>query len=153
MKQKGFTLIELLVVISIIAILSTVVFVALNPAGRFRDARNSRRFSDINNILTAIHECIVDNSGSVTACGLSEPTAQTQLGTAATGCDDDTCGAVAACLDLSTQLAPYLKSIPLDPSLGVGSSETHYSVTVDSNNIVTVDACDAENSTTIQVSR
>ena len=61
--KKGFTLIELLVVISIIAILATVVFVALNPGKRFLDTRNSRRWNDVHNILTAVHECIVDDGG------------------------------------------------------------------------------------------
>lgn len=153
MKHRGFTLIELLVVISIIAILSTVVFVALNPAGRFADARNSRRFNDINSILTAIHECIVDNGGSLATCGLATSTAQTQLGSLGIGCDDDACGAVAACLNLSTNLDAYLKTMPIDPSLGIGTSASLYSVTVDDNNIVTIDACAAENSVSVQVSR
>lgn len=39
--NKGFTLIEILVVIAIIAILATVVFVALDPVTRFADARNA----------------------------------------------------------------------------------------------------------------
>lgn len=150
--QKGFTLIELLVVIAIIAILAVVVFVALNPAGRFADARNARRWSDVNSILSAVHEYLVDNDGAypgTLAAGMS----QTQLGSAATGCDDDGCGAVAACEDLSTDLAPYLKSIPIDPTLADTSTETHYSVEVDANGIVTITACDAEAGETIQVSR
>lgn len=150
--QKGFTLIELLVVIAIIAILAVVVFVALNPAVRFADARNSRRWSDVNSLLTAIHESIVDTDGALPA-GLSTGMAQSQLGSAATGCDDDGCGAVAACVDLSTPLAAYLKSIPVDPSLAAASLESHYSVEVDGNNIVTIVACDAEGGETIQVSR
>ena len=150
--QKGFTLIELLVVIAIIAILAVVVFVALNPAGRFADARNARRWSDVNNILTAVHESIVDTDGVLPA-GMTTGMAQTQLGSALTGCDGDACGAVAACLDMSTPLAAYLKSIPVDPSLAGTSTETHYSVEVDANNIVTVTACDAEAGETITVSR
>lgn len=142
MKKTGFTLIELLVVIAIIAILATVVFVALNPVQRFADARNSRRWTDVNNILTAVHEYIVDNDGTLPA-GLTTGQAATELGT---------CG---SCDNLSTPLAPYLKSIPEDPSTG-SETNTGYTVAVDSNNIITVAADDAESpetSSTLQVSR
>lgn len=150
--QKGFTLIELLVVIAIIAILAVVVFVALDPATRFADARNSRRWNDVNNFLTAVHECIVDNDGTLSACGINTSTAQTQLGTVSTGCNTLCTGAGVACLNLTTQLAPYLASIPQDPSTG-SAATTGYSITVDANNIVTIASCSAENGETIQVSR
>jgi len=136
---RGFTLIELLVVIAIIAILATVVFVALDPVKRFSDARNARRWSDVNSLLTAVHEYVVDNGGSLPT-GLTSGQAATELGTCAT------------CDDLSTPLAPYLKSIPLDPSGGTAVN-AGYTVEVDSNNIVTVAAPDAENSVAVQVSR
>lgn len=148
--QSAFTLIELLVVIAIIAVLATVVFVALNPAGRLLDARNARRTNDLQNILTAIHECIIDNDGLLASCGLSTSMAARQLGTAVAGCDNDgvTCGTNAACLNLS-QLDPYLASIPVDPLLASTATETHYSVAVDGNDIVTVTACDAESGMTV----
>jgi type IV pilus assembly protein PilA len=138
-KQAGFTLIELLVVISIIAILATVVFVALDPVKRFADARNSRRWSDVNNILTAVHQYIVDNGGDLPT-GLTTGQASTQLGT---------CG---TCDNLTTPLAKYLKSMPLDPDGGTASSSGYF-ITVDANNIVTVTASSAENAQTIEVSR
>jgi len=51
-KSKGFTLIELLVVISIIGILSSIVFASLQTArGKARDAL---RVSDLNQIRTAL---------------------------------------------------------------------------------------------------
>jgi prepilin-type N-terminal cleavage/methylation domain-containing protein len=153
--KKGFTLIELLIVIVIIAILAAVVFVALDPVTRFAQARNSRRWNDVNSILTAIHEYIVDNNGSLPT-GLSAGMADSQLGTAATGCEDCGCGVAedcGACVNLSTPLARYLASIPEDPSTGT-AAETRYSVTVDANNIVTVKACGAElEDVVIQVSR
>src|SRR3989344_3398000 len=150
--QKGFTLIELLVVIAIIAILAVVVFVALDPATRFADARNSRRWNDVNNLLTAVHECIVDNDGDLTMCGIATSTAETQLGTCGSGGATLCAGAAAACADLSTELGPYLASIPQDPSDGAAAT-TSYSITVDANNIVTLASCSAENGETIQVSR
>ncbi len=147
--RQGFTLIELLVVIAIIAILATVVFVALDPVTRFASARNSRRWSDVNSILTAVHEYIVDNDGTLPA-GIS--TTEQQLGSCTTGGATDCTGAAAACLNLSTPLAKYLKSIPLDPSGGVAAT-TKYSIVADANNIITVTACASELSDVVQVSR
>lgn len=137
--QKGFTLIEILIVVGIIALLATVVFVALDPIKRFADARNSRRWTDVNSILTATHQYIVDNDGSLPA-GLSSGMSTTELGS---------CG---TCANLASPLAPYLKTLPTDPEGGT-STNTSYSIEVDSNNIVTVFATNAENSETIQVSR
>lgn len=147
--QSGFTLIELLVVVAIIATLSTVVYVALDPVTRFADARNSRRFNDVNNILTAIHEYIVDNDGSLPP-GIS--TTEQQLGTCTSGGSTACPTAAATCLNLASTLARYLKSIPTDPAGGTAVT-TNYSVVADTNNIVTVEACNAELSETIQVSR
>jgi type IV pilus assembly protein PilA len=154
--NRGFTLIELLVVISIIAILATVVFVALNPIGRFADARNSRRWNDVNNYLTAIHECIVDAAGVTSGCIGSLTAGDTYeiVSSATAGCDDVCTGATSdtSCADLDTNLAAYLKSLPIDPG-GVTSGHTEYTISIDSNNLITIDSCSAENSTTIQVSR
>ncbi len=146
--QKGFTLIELLLVIAIIAILALVVIVALNPVKRLQDARNARRYADIDSILTAIHLYAIDNNGSLPT-GIT--TSELQMGTCVSGGATVCTTAGAACLDLTTPLANYLKSIPVDP-LG-SASTTYYSVVKDSHNIVTVKACDAEDSAVITASR
>ena len=150
--KKGFTLIELLVVIGIIALLSVVVFVALDPVKRFADARNATRFTDVNNILTATHEYIVDNKGALPS-GLTTSMAETQLGSCASGGATLCSGAAAACVNLATPLAKYLKSMPIDKGTGATASTSGYSVTVDANNIVTIKSCMAENSEVIEVSR
>lgn len=62
-KNRGFTLIEILVVIGIIAVLATVVIVAINPARQFAQARNSQRQSNINTILNAVGQNLADNKG------------------------------------------------------------------------------------------
>lgn len=63
--QKGFTLIELLIVIGIIGILAAIVLVAVDPAKRLKQARNARRYAEVNSILNAILNYTVDNRGTL----------------------------------------------------------------------------------------
>lgn len=150
--SKAFTLIELLLVIVIISTLAAVVFVSLDPANRIKDSKDARRTTDVQSILTAVQSSIIDNKGALPT-GLSTSMAERQLGSDATGCAVSTGGcsvANAACLNMSTPLAKYLKEMPVDPDGTAG--KTGYSIQVDSNNIVTIRACSAEN-TTISASR
>lgn len=152
--KKGFTLIELLIVIVILSVLAVSVFVALDPAKRIKDAKDARRSTDIDSILTAVHEYIVDNKGSLPT-GLSTGMAEKQLGTGTSGCAISSGGCnvagAADCVNLATPLTKYLKTIPIDPD---GTAIlTKYSIVVDANNIVTVKACAAEGGTNISISR
>ena len=135
-------------VISIISIMAVSVFVALNPVKRSADARNSRRWSDVDTLLTATHQYIVDNKGALPP---GVDTTVRQLGTCASGGATLCAGANAACLDLTTPFTKYLKSVPVD-SNGTAAT-TGYSIVSDANGIVTVNACAAENAQVIQVSR
>src|SRR6185369_1400042 len=71
-KNKGFTLIEILVVIGIIAILATIVIIAINPARQFAQARNTQRESNVETILNAIGQNLADNKGIFT-CSTGTP--------------------------------------------------------------------------------
>ncbi len=113
-KNKGFTLIEILVVIGIIAILATIVIIAINPARQFAQARNTQRLSNINTILNAVGQNIADNKG-LWSCGTVYFNATpASIGTAGK--------------DLGTCLATYISAgIPNDPE-SVGPADTLYTI-------------------------
>ena len=160
-RKKGFTLIELLIVIAVIAILAAVVFVALNPLGRFQDARDSRRWSDINAIAQAIKTHQVDNGGAYLTAISSATTGTVYIiGTDTTGCNTYTCDvnatSTAACIDLSgLATAGYLGSVPMSPN-GAGTwtaGHTGYTLERETTGIVHIAACESENTASISVSR
>lgn len=113
-KNKGFTLIEILVVIAIIAILAAIVLVAINPAKRFQDARNSQRQANVEAILNAVQQNMVDNKG-ITTCTI--PTASAGVIKS---------GATAPDTDLTGCLGSYLAVLPVDPQTGTWTSTSSY---------------------------
>jgi len=58
--KKGFTIIELLVTIAIVAVLSSVILVALSNAKE--KSRDARRLSDMNEIQNALNLYFTDNN-------------------------------------------------------------------------------------------
>jgi prepilin-type N-terminal cleavage/methylation domain-containing protein len=108
--QSGFTLIEILVVIGIISILAAIVLVSINPAKRFQDSRNSQRQANVESILNAVQQNMVDNKG-ITTCTI--PATATEI--------KDTGGA-----DLTGCLGSYLAVLPVDPQTGSWTSKTAY---------------------------
>ena len=154
-KRSGFTLIELLLVIAVIVALAVTVFVALNPASRLANARDARRTSDVDSLLTATHEYIVDNAGSLPA-GIST-SSDSMIGTCVTAATTTTggCNVVSGtvCFNAGTSFAAYLKSIPTDPLNGTATT-TNYTITsVSTSGIVTIKACGVEKLTQLWVSR
>jgi prepilin-type N-terminal cleavage/methylation domain-containing protein len=117
-KKGGFTLIEVLVVIAIIAILAAIVLVAINPAQRFKEARVSQRKANVEAILSALQQKMVDNKGLLTGC----PALPTTAATAA----DITATVGANNVDLAPCLAQYLANLPVDPAIGSWTSSTVY---------------------------
>lgn len=166
-QEKGFTLIELLVVIAIIGILVAVIFVALDPATRFGQARDAVRQNDVQEILSAVKLYQVDNGGDHLAsiAGLTAGSVYMAVNgaTMAAGCDDNNTACTTAvtadtsCVDIAGLVTGgYMDSMPVSPAGAVtwddgsasGNEGSGYTISVDSNGIVTVRSCENEQTTT-----
>ena len=127
-KNKGFTLIELLVVIGILAILTAVVLVAVNPGRQLAQARNTARAADVNAILTAITAENADPDSTVTlpdiqACSVGA----VDIYADGTAVDPD--------VDLSDLVPTYIAALPEDPSDTTPLGETGYTICTDDTGI------------------
>ena len=148
MKRRAFTLIELLLVIGIIAILASIVIVAINPTKQLGDARNAQRRSDVNTVLNAVYQYAIDNNGTLPGV---IPTGSGKL-----ICESDTtgtaCTTTANGVDLSSLVGTYVVDIPEDPQDETAGT-VGYTIIQDANGRVTVTAPGAEQSATISVTR
>ncbi len=143
-KATGFTLIEILLVIALIAILATIVFVAINPARRLAEANNAQRWSDAKAILDAVLTYTVDSEGSMPSGIDSLYNSAQMLGT---GSDCDSCTAtttLSSCLNLTSDLVGgYIAIIPTDPVVGTAAA-TGYYINKESSGAVIVGACEPD---------
>lgn len=149
--QKGFTLIELLVVIGILAVLLSIVLVAINPGRQFALANNTTRLNGINSIMNAIYQYAAENKGALPP-GTPAQGATLAISTAGTG--------AAFC----NALVPnYLAGLPVNPTTGnsytscaaytSGYSVSVSTVTTGNTPRVTVFAPTTELDVTISVTR
>lgn len=97
--SSGFTLIEMLVTIAIIAIVSGVIIVGINPAKRIQDAQDSRARQDVRSMASAIEACL----------SYADPVSgATNLPSACQG-PETTCGVLATTTPLG---GPFARAVP-----------------------------------------
>lgn len=106
-------LIEILVVLGMLALLSTVVLVAVNPLRQFAQARNTQREANVSALLNAVGHRLADNQGIFTtassSCEASLPSSAKKIQS-----EDG--------YDLRPCLVPnYLPELPYDPAEGMNT--------------------------------
>ena len=110
-NKKAFTLIELLVVIGILSVLLAIVLIAINPARQFSQANDTKRRSDINAILNAVHQYAADHKGNITALNIATSVQNIGVG--------------AGLSDMCALLVPeYMAALPVDPLINNGAPVT-----------------------------
>jgi len=134
--NRGFTLIEILVVIGIIAVLSAIVLVAINPSRQFKLANDSQRVSNVTAILNAVGQNMAENKG-VFKCAVQIPSTVKPI----------TSDALQSGVDIAPCLIPtYISTLPFDPTVtgakfnSVTDYDTKYSITQDANGRIIVSA-------------
>ena len=159
-RSQGFTLIELLIVIAIIGILVAVIFVALDPAQRIRQARDAVRQNDVGEILSAVKLYQVDNVEHLTSIqALSTGDVYMIVNGMTTGCDNhnDQCTTGVTgdthCVNFSQLISTgYVGELPVSPPGEVvwddansnGDAGSGYTLSIDSNGVVFIRACEDE---------
>lgn len=153
--NTGFTLIELLIIIGIIGFLAAAILVAVDPVRRIQDARNAKRWSEVNALLNAVLTKQVDIRGafdgdtaapvipsntlsqvivkdaSTVVCSVPA-TAPLCTGQTLATSADKTCVAQLYSATVADSIVPdYLADIPLDP-VG-GTPDTGYLPIGDAN--------------------
>jgi type IV pilus assembly protein PilA len=137
-------------VVSAIAILAGIVIVAINPAKQLGDTRNAQRRSDVNTILNAVYQYMIDNNGTLPNNISTGNCASVDTEICATG--------AASCTNLTslastTENQKYVVTIPSDPSGATTTNGTGYRVAKNIYGRITVCAVGAEQGAAISVTR
>jgi len=132
-NKHGFTLVELLLAIGIVAVLASITIAAMNPNKQIRDARNAQRRSDVNTILNAVYQYMLDYEGQMPP----------GIGTESKGI----CKASASCnngVSSDPLIGDYISDMPADPIADATGTGTDYFIFQDNFGRITITAPNAE---------
>ena len=143
--RPGFSLIELLLVIAIMALLMFVTLLALNPTKQLADARNAQRQSDVNVLINATHQYLVDHDALPGQIPLSTSKEICRTGNAGLPCTNG--------VRLEELSGTYIAEVPHDPLAPTTGTGTRYWIVRDPADRVTVIAPYAERNKNIYMTR
>lgn len=132
------------------AVISTLVFVVLNPVERKAALRDEQRLADVSIILEGLVE---ENSENTEFFSQFPVGIGMQIGTADEGCSKN-CSSVELserCFNANTELLKHIGSVPFDPAIG-SAEMTGYFVTVFEDSVL-VGSCESEMQADISVSK
>jgi len=116
-RLAGFTLIEILVVVALIAILTAITFIAINPGKNFADARDTTRATHVSQILNAVSQYLTKPGNTLITLAPNALATATAIPVCTTNISGDVIGT--AGIDLTAPLVTagdYIVGIPVDPN-------------------------------------
>lgn len=148
--KPAFTLLEILLVVAAIAVLASIVIVAINPGRQLAQTKNAVRRADVGTIINAIYQYAIDSSGTIPS-GISTTLKQIcRTGVVTSTCN--TLNLVDLSVLTSTSSNSYLVSIPNDPN-NTSTSGAGYFVQRTAGGRIKVTAPSAELAETIEVTK
>jgi prepilin-type N-terminal cleavage/methylation domain-containing protein len=149
--RRGLTLIEIVITIAIIAVLTGVYFLIANPANQLAGARNTRRGTDLQVLMSAVKENIADQGNNQFGCASAGPlpTSTIKMGSASGSYN------IAPCLIP----ADGIYVMPFDPNASsayyasVSNYNTGYSIMMNASGSVTLSAPYAELGKTVSLTQ
>ena len=149
-KHKSKLIPSFLVISILIIILSSILFVAINPSARLRESRNAQRSLDVNTILNAVSQYLIDDDKILMVI----PTGPCTISSANEICKTKAIGTCAKGVDLNFLITEdnNITSFPIDPTVS-SVDGTGYYISKSVNNRITVCAPSSEQCKLISVSK
>jgi len=141
-NQKGINLLSLIISITVLLVLSAIVFFSIDPVTRITAARDSVRKQDVLIIAQALDSYVQKNQGIMpTATAITTDKKVICSSESSLSCDGDTQTCVVIHDDNTSDFfANYLRQWPVDPAKA-GDTDTGYYLTINANGNLTVGAC------------
>lgn len=144
-RRRGLTLIEIVVVVALMVVLFGVYFLAANPSGQLKSARNAERKLQLQTIMNAIRQNIADQPNGQFACAAGPlPTSSKIMAS----------GGAPGTYDIAPCIVPtYIFALPADPSAASSSYNapsdynTNYTIFINASSVITLSAPYTETST------
>ena len=128
-SKSGFTLLEILLVVGIIAILTGIVIIAINPSKQLATVRNTERVSDLKQINNALQQYYIDHNRYPSSL-LGSLTEVCATGASSSPAAGFNCGP--SLINLSELVPNYLAAIPADPQ-AANPKGTGYKVVINAS--------------------
>jgi len=153
LDYRGISLISLMVTVVLVVVLSTLVFLWIDPLAQTGSAKDKVRLQAVNILMVAIKDYSNDHNGSLPFTGIISTSSKivlcTSPGVVMPSCDSDT----SQCLRVDDDdFYKYLYELPVDPNKSSQQDTGYYAQKDETTGQLIVGACDTYGSAITKMS-